>query len=189
MPVTNQIGLLAKLCTLAVAVGLDVLALSIGIGVTRIAPRARLKVGAAFAAAEIVMQALGYLVGTGAGVLLGKIASDASLLLLALIGALMVYQAGRGERDKKFDLSCGPALLLAALSISLDSLGVGIALPALGIPLAPLLLTVSLTTTMFTLTGLSFGARLGERYETIAEVTAGSMLILIALFFAGTHLI
>lgn len=186
---TSDIGLMAKLCTLALAVGLDVLALSIGIGVSRIQPRARLKVGVVFAAAELGMQTLGYLLGTGAGVLLGKLATDGSLALLALIGALMVYQAGRDNHDSKLDLTRGPALLLAALSISLDSLGVGMALPALGIPLAPLLLTVSFSTTLFTLTGLSFGARLGERYETIAEVTAGSMLILMALFFAGTRLI
>jgi putative Mn2+ efflux pump MntP len=189
LPATTEIGLVAKLCTLALAVGLDVLALSVGIGVSRIAPRARLKIGAVFASAELIMQALGYLVGTGAGVLLGKIATAGSLVLLALIGAVMVYKAGRADHDQKFDLTRGPALLLAALSISLDSLGVGVALPALGIPLAPLLLTVSFTTTMFTLTGLSFGARLGERYETLAEVTAGSMLILLALFFAGTHLV
>jgi len=66
------------------------------------------------------------------------------------------------------------------LSISLDSLGVGLALPALGIPLTPLLVTVSITTVSFTLTGLAFGAVLGERYERNAERTAGVMLILIA---------
>jgi putative Mn2+ efflux pump MntP len=71
-----------------------------------------------------------------------------------------------------------------SLSISLDSLGVGIALPALSIPLLPLLITVSITTTVFTLIGLAFGARLGERYERGAEGSAGALLILLAVLFA-----
>jgi hypothetical protein len=34
----------------------------------------------------------------------------------------------------------------------------------------PLLVTVSITTTTFTLVGLAFGARLGERYEHVLNV-------------------
>ncbi|MGH7878265.1 MAG: manganese efflux pump, partial [Candidatus Binataceae bacterium] len=74
-------------------------------------------------------------------------------------------------------------------SISLDSLAVGVALPAAGIPLLPLLITVSITTTAFTLIGLAFGARLGQRYEHGAEGLAGAILILLAAFFILERLI
>ena len=73
---------------------------------------------------------------------------------------------------------------MTSLSISLDSLGVGIALPAVGIPLLPLLIMVSITTTAFTFTGLAFGARLGERYEHGAERAAGLILVVLAVLFA-----
>jgi len=73
---------------------------------------------------------------------------------------------------------------MTALSISLDSLGVGVALPAVAIPLVPLLVTVSITTTAFTLLGLAFGARLGERYERRAELAGGVMLVVLAVSFA-----
>jgi putative Mn2+ efflux pump MntP len=75
-------------------------------------------------------------------------------------------------------------LLLTSLSISLDSLGVGIALPAVAIPLVPLLILVSITTTLFTFIGLEFGARLGERYERGAERAAGTTLVTLAALFA-----
>jgi putative Mn2+ efflux pump MntP len=75
-------------------------------------------------------------------------------------------------------------LLLTSLSISLDSLGVGIALPAVNIPLVPLLILVSITTTVFTFIGLEFGARLGQRYERGAERAAGTMLVMLASLFA-----
>jgi manganese efflux pump family protein len=78
---------------------------------------------------------------------------------------------------------------MASLSISLDSLGVGITLPVLGLPLLPLLVTVSITTTVFTLIGLSFGARLGERYERNAERGAGGILVLLAALFALERLV
>jgi hypothetical protein len=50
--------------------------------------------------------------------------------------------------------------------------------------LLPLLITTSITTTGFTLVGLAFGARLGERYERDAERAAGTMLVLLAGSFA-----
>ena len=79
-------------------------------------------------------------------------------------------------------------LLLTSLSISLDSLGVGIALPAVAIPLMPLLILVSITTTVFTFIGLEFGVRLGERYERGAERAAGVVLVMFAALFAIARL-
>lgn len=62
---------------------------------------------------------------------------------------------------------------MASLSISLDSLGVGIAVPALALPLLPLLVAVSITTTVFTLIGLSIGARLGKGMSGMLNVQQG----------------
>jgi putative Mn2+ efflux pump MntP len=66
---------------------------------------------------------------------------------------------------------------------------VGVALPAVGIPLLPLLIVISITTTTFTFIGLAFGARLGERYERGAERLAGIMVVILAALFIGEHLI
>jgi len=48
----------------------------------------------------------------------------------------------------------------------------------------PLLILVSITTTVFTFIGLEFGARLGERYKRGAERAAGTMLVILAALFA-----
>jgi len=72
---------------------------------------------------------------------------------------------------------------MTSLSISLDSLGVGVSLPGVPIPMLPLLILVSITTTAFTVIGLAFGARLGERYERGAERVAGTMLVVLAALF------
>jgi putative Mn2+ efflux pump MntP len=175
---------LGKVCAVAFAVGLDVLAISVGVGVTQLAFDASLRVGIAFAGSEIAMQLIGYELGTGIGRMLGEVAQYAGLVLLAALGLTMIRKSLRDTKEASFDATKGVGLLLAALSISLDSLGVGIALPSIGIPLVPLLITVSISTTAFTLIGLAFGARLGVRYEHRAERAAGAMLVLLAAAFA-----
>jgi len=52
----------------------------------------------------------------------------------------------------------GLGLLVTSLSISLDSLDAGVALPAVGIPLLPRLIVISITTTTVTSIGPAFGA-------------------------------
>lgn len=176
--------LLAKVFAVALAVGLDVLAVSVGVGVMRLALNARLRLGFAFAGSEIAMQVVGYELGTGAGKILGEVATYVGLVLLAAIGVLMIRNSFQHPTKAEFDATRGAGLFITSLSISLDSLGVGIALPAMAIPLVPLLITVSITTTVFTFIGLAFGARLGERYERGAERSAGVLLIVLAALFA-----
>ena len=77
---------------------------------------------------------------------------------------------------------------MTSLSVSLDSLGVGVALPAAAIPLLPVLIIVSVSTTIFTFLGLAFGASLGERYEHGTERAAGIILIVLAALFTAEHL-
>jgi putative Mn2+ efflux pump MntP len=177
--------LIAKIVGVAFAVGLDVLAISVGVGVTRLAFDARVRMGCAFAGSEIVMQVVGYGLGSGAGKMLGDVATYIGFGLLALIGLLMIRSSMRHSAEANFDVTRGSGLLMTSLSISLDSLGVGVALPAAAIPLLPLLITVAITTTVFTFVGLAFGARLGERYERNAERAAGILLILLAAAFAA----
>jgi putative Mn2+ efflux pump MntP len=50
---------MAKVLGVALAVGLDVLAVSVGVGVMQLALNARLRLGVAFAVSEIAMQVVG----------------------------------------------------------------------------------------------------------------------------------
>jgi putative Mn2+ efflux pump MntP len=173
-----------KVFAVAFAVGLDVLAISVGVGVARLPFDASLRLGVAFAGSEIAMQVIGYALGTGAGRMLGDVAAYMGFALLASIGFVMIRKSFRHSSEAAFDATRGMGLVLTSLSISLDSLGVGIALPAVNIPLVPLLILVSITTTVFTFIGLEFGARLGERYKRGAERAAGTMLVILAALFA-----
>ncbi len=184
MQIHHDVVALGKAFAVAFAVGLDVLAISVGVGVARLSFDASLRLGLAFAGSEIAMQMIGYALGVGAGRLLGAIAAYVGFALLGFIGFVMIRKSFRHPAEETFDVTRGIGLLLTSLSISLDSLGVGIALPAVAVPLVPLLILVSITTTVFTFIGLEFGARLGERYERGAERAAGTMLVVLAVLFA-----
>jgi len=184
LEIHRDLVVLTKTLAVALAVGLDVFAVSVGVGVTQLSFDASIRVGSAFAASEIAMQVIGYGLGSGAGRVLGSVATYLGLLLLAAIGGMMVHNSFREIPERTFDATRGAGLVMTSLSISLDSLGVGMALPAFAIPLLPLLITISITTAIFTFVGLAFGARLGEGYERSAECTAGTLLMLLAGWFA-----
>ncbi len=172
----------------ALAIGLDVLALSIAIGIKEPPWRQRARLGVAFSSAEILMQILGLTLGTGLGRLVGTIATWIGLVVLAGIGAWILREGFSHEADREFNVNTLGGLLLASLSISLDSLGVGFALPALHLPIVPLLCTVAVSTVCFTLAGLAFGAMLGHVFEKNAEKAAGIVLIALAAIFAAQQL-
>jgi len=177
-----------RILGVATAIGLDVLALSVAVGIKGLPWTSRLRMGAAFAGAEIGMQILGYLLGTGFGRLVGAAATWVGLVALAGIGVWILKEGFSEDGDHDFDVEKPMGLVIASLSISLDSLGVGFALPSLGLPLLPLFATVAATTVCFTLGGLAFGEALGHKFEKNAERAAGIVLILLALFFSFQQL-
>jgi manganese efflux pump family protein len=175
-----------KILAIAFAVGLDVLALSIAIGIMQLPWSSRIRLGASFCAAEVIMQIIGYGIGTGAGHVIGTIADYAGFAILALVGVFVVRES-YGNDDVTFKVDSGWGLILACASISLDSLGIGVSLPGVPLPLLPLLATVAVSTVIFTTVGLTFGAQLGSHYRQLAERVAGFVLIVLAIFFTAQH--
>jgi putative Mn2+ efflux pump MntP len=186
MAVTPLIAL--KILGVAFAVGLDVLALSIAIGVMQSDRRTRLRLAIAFSVSEVVMQVVGYLIGAGVGNVIGAIAPYLGFAVLALVGAYIVRESYQGGEEKRIGADSGWGLILTCASISLDSLGIGVSLPGVPLPLIPLLATVAVSTVIFTTVGLAFGSLLGKRYETLAERTAGVVLVILAIVFTVQHL-
>lgn len=133
------------------------------------------------------MQVIGYGIGTGAGHVVGMIADYAGFLVLACVG-VFIFRESFATKKIHARMSGGWGLLAACVSASLDSLGVGIALPGVPLPLVPLIGTVAVSTVLFTIAGLAFGARLGERYEQLAERLCGIVLVVMAVIFTVQHL-
>jgi putative Mn2+ efflux pump MntP len=176
-----------KILGIALAVGLDVLALSIAIGIMQVHWSSRIRLGLAFSAAEVLMQVVGYGIGTGADRLIGTIADYLGFAVLAGVG-IFIFKDSFALKPSTLKIDSGWGLIAACASISLDSLGIGVSLPGVPLPLLPLLATIGVSTAVFTTVGLAFGTQLGHRYRRLAERVAALVLIVLAIFFTAQHL-
>jgi putative Mn2+ efflux pump MntP len=102
----------------------------------------------------------------------------------------MIYEARRGtEPGGSFDLSRGWGLLLGALSISLDSLGIGFSILYIGVPLGVSLVCIAVASVLSTTLGLALGRRIGAIGEETAALWSGILLVLTGLTFSALKLL
>lgn len=180
------VGAFFKILFVALSLGLDVFAVSVGVGMKGPDRWIKIRIGAAFATAEVTMTVLGVLLGQFAGRLLGDAAGYLGFTALVGVGAYMIYEALHGtEEGGGFDLSRGFGLVLGALSISLDSLGIGFSILYIGVPLGVSLVFIGVASVLSTSAGLMLGKRLGVVAEETAALWAGIVLVLTGLAFAG----
>jgi putative Mn2+ efflux pump MntP len=145
----------------------------------------KVRIGIAFASSEIIMNLIGAGLGEIAGKLIGAAAGYLGFAALFGIGAYMVYEARRDLADRApLDLSQGWGLMLASLSVSLDSLGIGFSILYIGAPLVVSLGAIFVVSLAATALGLMLGRRLGTVIEDRAELLAGALLALTGIAFA-----
>jgi putative Mn2+ efflux pump MntP len=177
-----------KTAVVALSLALDVFAVSVGVGMRGAGVALKIRIGAAFASAEVGMTVLGVLIGQVAGAYLGAAAAYLGFTALVLVGAYMIYEARHADGGEGgFDLSRGWGLFLAALSISLDSLGIGFSILFIGVPLAVSVTCIAIASVLSTTLGLTLGKALGQRAEESAGVWAGIVLIATGLGFGALH--
>jgi putative Mn2+ efflux pump MntP len=179
-------GSLLRIIAIAFSLGLDVFAVSVGVGVGGASFWQKVRIGAAFATAEVGMTVIGVGIGAVVDRWLGPVAGYLGYAALFGLGIYMVIEALR-ESDEHMDLSAGWGLFLASLSISLDSLGIGFSIVSLGVPLLEALAVIAVTTVLSTTAGLAFGRILGARVGESAGIVAGVVLALTGVVFAWLH--
>jgi putative Mn2+ efflux pump MntP len=171
-----------RVALVAVSLALDVFAVSVGVGIRGVS----LRIGGAFALAEVAMNLIGAGIGAVAGRAIGGIAAYIGFAALVGVGVFMLIEALReGERDSGIDLSRGAGLFMASLSVSLDSLGIGFSIVYIGVPLAITLSAIAAASVTSTFLGLAFGKRFGRATGEYAGIVAGVVLILTGLGFAA----
>lgn len=177
---------LVKILVIALSLGLDVFAVGIGAGVRGTAPGVKIRIGLAFAGAEVIMNLAGLGLGKVAGQFLGDVAGYLGFAALFFVGCYMTFEALRESGDREpLDMSKGWGLFLAALSISLDSLGIGFSILYIGVPLVLSLSVIFVVSIGMTAAGLTLGRTLGRRVEERAELFSGIILALTGIAFAA----
>ena len=175
-----------KIVVIALSLGLDVFAVGIGAGMRVTSRAVKIRIGAAFASAEVIMNLIGLGLGKAVGTLIGDVAGYIGFVALIGVGAYMIFESVRESESKQpLDMSRGWGLFIAALSISLDSLGIGFSILYIGVPLALSLGVIFSVSVAMTAAGLTLGRALGRRVEERAELLSGIILVLTGAAFCA----
>lgn len=175
---------IAKLAGLVLSLGLDTFAVAIGLGLSGLGARERLRYGVSFAVAEGIMPLVGFLVGQVVANALGTLASYAAIALLLAVGLYTLWEALHGEK-RAFEVAPTARILFLALSVSLDELAVGFSLGLLHIPVLIAAVLIAAQAFVLTWIGTTFGAALGNTLAERAELLSGAVLSLLALLLLG----
>lgn len=182
------------LLLLAVALGLSNFAAAIGIGVSGVRGRDRVRIAVVFGVFEAGMPVLGVALGRGLASSLGHVAHWLGGAALVLIGVTGLVLARRGARPAGQPAPGRPAperpapgrpswrlgrVVVSGLALSADNLAAGFALGAYHTGLAVAATVFGVVSVVMSLAGLELGAMLGAGASDRCELAASVMLIAI----------
>jgi putative Mn2+ efflux pump MntP len=169
---------------LFVSLGLDTLAVALGLGLSSLPRQRWLAVGLTFAFFEGLMPVVGLVIGAHLVRAAGELAGYLAAILLLVVGGLAIKEAlSDDEEDEEKPPPQGHRLALMGLSVSLDELAVGFSLGVLKLPLVAALGYIGVQAFGLTFIGLALGRRLGARLGDWAELASGIVLTLLGIAF------
>lgn len=113
---------------MSLALGMDALSLSIGIGLQGISRAKALKLCLSIALFHVMLTLLGIGFGSLIGRYLGKMATTFSALMLVGLGLHMLYHTFFGDEENPKAIDTTLTMLLFSASVSIDALSVGFSL-------------------------------------------------------------
>ena len=171
------------LVLVALSLGLSNFAAAVGIGVSGIDARTRLRVGVIFGLFETGMPILGLLLGRGLATSLGHGAQWIGAAALIATGGYTVVQALRNPASRDGQAPAMPGgqrtgrLLVTGAALSIDNLAVGFALGTFHVSLALAAIVIGAISVLMSLIGLELGNRIGTRTGERGELLGGLVLI------------
>jgi manganese efflux pump family protein len=169
----------------SISVGLSNFAGSIGIGLSGVDGRTRLRVGVAFGLFEGLMPVIGLWIGQAVAGTIGQDGRYLGAVLLVLTGAYTFWQGRRSGHlaagEEKSPALDTRHLLVLAVALSLDNLVVGFALGVYHVSIALAAVTMAVVSVGLSLLGLELGSRLGPRVGEYSEEAGGVVLVLVGI--------
>ncbi len=178
---------------IAVGLSMDAFAVSVckGLAMKRVNWGHALVIALFFGAFQALMPLLGFFLGTGFASLVEPFDHWIAFVLLALIGAKMIWDAfhdGEEEEaasDGRLDIR---ELFLLAVATSIDAFAVGCTFAFMAVNIVGAVAIIGLTTFALSLVGVALGNRFGTRYNRAATLAGGIVLILIGAKTLLEHL-
>ena len=181
---------LTELLIIAIGLSMDAFAVSIGKGLSLRSVRLRhyLLAGLWFGGFQALMPLVGYACGVSFAEAVASIDHWIAFVLLAIIGGKMVRDALSGEEESSDADFSVRTMFLLAVATSIDALAVGVSFAFLHVDLTRSVITVGLTTALFSAAGVQIGHLFGNRWRSHAELLGGVVLISMGLKILVEHL-
>jgi putative Mn2+ efflux pump MntP len=181
------------LLLIAVSLGLSNFAASIGIGISGVDNRTRLRVGLIFGVFEAAMPVAGLALGRA---LTGPLGANAHYLGGAILIATGLYNLAQTYRSRRADDPVKPTdaspdtqpppqhagqLLVTGVALSIDNLAVGFALGTYPVSLLLAAIIIGVVSVGLSLLGLELGRVLGNTLGQRGELLGGVVLIIVGI--------
>lgn len=176
---------MSGLLLVAVALGLSNLAAAIGIGLSGVDARVRIRVGLVFGLFEAAMPVVGLVAGQPLARAVGSVAAYAGGVVLVAAGGLIIYRSRTGLAEPTAPPGRPGTLIATAAALSIDNLAVGFALAAQPVGLLEAALVIGGVSAAMSLVGLEAGHRLGSAVERWSAELSGTLLILVGIAVAA----
>jgi len=183
---------LIELLLIAVGLSMDAFSVSICKGLTTksFSWRMALTCGIWFGFFQALMPTVGYFLGAQFQEMIEAYDHWIAFGLLFLIGANMIRETIWGEKEEGENNSSldFKTMFLLAIATSIDALAVGVSFACIQVKLWSSVLIIGFTTFLFSVLGVKIGYMFGSKYEKLAGVFGGIILILIGLKILLEHL-
>jgi putative Mn2+ efflux pump MntP len=182
---------LITIILIAVGLAMDAFAVSIakGMAISRQRRKFALLLGGFFGGFQMLMPAIGWLVGLSFKEIIMGVDHWIAFGLLAFIGVKMIYDSTRKDSDKKDGSLRLHSILILAIATSIDALMVGLSFAFLNTSILEPILVIGLITFMLSVIGFFFGCGLGRVFGNKIKIVGGLILIVIGLRILLEHIL
>ena len=177
---------------IAFGMAMDTFAVAIAAGLTLRRPTGRqiFRLTFHFGFFQFMMPIVGWLAGRAMQHWISAFDHWVAFGLLAFIGGKMIWESfGGPHREDRGDPTRGWMLVTLATATSIDALAVGLSLAFLKVSIWMPSVVIGIVTAGMTAVGMSFGSRLGARFERWAERAGGLVLVAIGLRILLSHVL
>jgi putative Mn2+ efflux pump MntP len=176
---------------IAIGLAMDAFAVSMAHGMTvqnrRVATG--LTMAFSFGAFQAFMPVLGWLAGLSFIELISGFDHWLAFGLLAFIGGRMIYAAKTASKEEKETKLTAPVLLILSVATSIDALAVGLSFSLLRVSITTPVIAIGIVTFLLSLTGFSFGNKIGKFFKRKVQAIGGIVLIAIGIKILLEHLL
>jgi putative Mn2+ efflux pump MntP len=176
---------------IAVGLAMDAFAVSIakGIVINHNRQKTALLLGGFFGGFQMLMPAIGWLVGLSFKEIIMGVDHWIAFGLLAFIGLKMIYDSTKKEKENEETTLKLHTLLILAVATSIDALMVGLSFAFLQTPILEPIIAIGLITFLLSISGFYFGCGLGRIFGNKIKIIGGLILIAIGLKILLDHIL